>query len=180
MALAYTEAERAEVLDFIHHEMRRTFGSEPSVTPGLLIFVRLRKDIVGSIAIQDIEKDEMFPIEKHYVSYDTRISFIFERRHVVQGSRWIATKPGVSSALLRAAFTLACSFGKRGMLIEAKPYSIRRLLELGVFCEKISNVSLLQEKVYEEVGEIGMAYYATPPLPDLFMIDMEKSLAHLK
>jgi len=173
---ALSRYEQAEALRFIEDEMRQSFGCDPPATTGVFFLARLQGKIVGSIALQGTGKNGKLPIENHYEYKSQDSSPPFDRALTVQASRWIATQGGISLSILRASFDVAYILGKKYVLIEAKPYSTKRLGELGVICKEIKDVTLLPERIRGEVGENGMKYFLEPPLPTLYMIDIQESI----
>jgi hypothetical protein len=164
-----TKEERVEVLAYIESAMRDAFHCNPPVTIGVVCIARENGVIVGSLAIQSSTRDSPFPVEHHYDFDLDNTPFTFHREKIVQAGRWIAQRTGVSLLVLQACSQLAIDFGKRYMLIEAKPYSAKRLCELGYDCRPINGAKLLVESVKASVGEDGMRYYLEEPLPTLYM-----------
>jgi hypothetical protein len=176
LSVALTKIEKVEAIAFIERIMRMRFGCDPPPTTGIILVARMEGVIVGSIVLEGIGRDYLFPIEKHYEFDTSTTPFPFNREIIVQGSRWIATKEKVSFVILRASFELAYGLGKRYMLIEAKPYSVKRLIELGVTCKAFEKTALALEKIKNSVGDDGLKYFIEEPFPTLYMIDLEKSL----
>ncbi|MBA3788807.1 hypothetical protein H0X32_00210 [Patescibacteria group bacterium] len=147
--------------------MRKIFRCEPPPTRGAICIARIHDRIVGSLVLQSTKHDCPFPIEDHYDFDPKEMPFPFSRSEVVQATRWIATEPGVSLRVVKACGWIAHGFEKRYMFIEAKPYSVERLCELGLDCRIVKNAVLVPERVRESVGEAGIFYYTEHPLPTL-------------
>ena len=177
ITVASSQEEKTNAIIFIETNMRKSFGCEPPPTTGVIFTARLSGEIVGSIVLQGTEKNVPFPVENYYEFNPPNSTLSFSRARTVQGSRWLAIRPNVSFELLRTSASLACEFGKQSMLIEAKPYSVKRLTELGIHCRKIPNANLQQEKVRIVVGESGMRYFTELPLPTLYVIDLKQVLS---
>jgi hypothetical protein len=175
-SVALSAHERREAVAYIEAIMRKSFECEPPPTVGLVCVIRLYGEIAGSIVLQDSVDDALFPIERHYEFQTAVMPLTFPRDRIIQGTRWTAAHPGVSLAILRNSFALAYGFGKRYMLIEAKPYSVKRLAELRVTCKEIESIKLIPEKVLREVGSGGMEYYLSHPAPTLCMIELAQLL----
>jgi hypothetical protein len=176
ISLAITPKEKTATIEFIETEMRRSFGCNPPPTHGVIWTARTKKNIVGSLVLQGIQENGQLSLENHYEFDELTTPFPFNRDQLVQASRWIATEKGVSLSLLCASFAFAYALGKRYALIEAKPYSVVRLKELGFTCEEISGAKLLHKKIQDLVGEAGMSYFSNPPFPTLYMIDLHNDL----
>ena len=176
LGFALSAAERAEAVRYIECRMREHFGGDPPPTRGLICVARTNGTIVGTMVLQGSPPGEPFPIEDHY-DFDGTHPFHDGRDSVIEGSRWIASVPGISRALVIATMTLARDLGKRRMLIEAKPYSTKRLAELGFICRPIGGASLSIARVRSIVGDSGMPYYLTPPAPCPYLIDLGDAIA---
>jgi hypothetical protein len=175
--VALNDTEKAESLHFIETNMRKSFHCEPPPTKGLTCFVRIDDEIAGTLVLQGSTQDALFPAEEHYSFSTINTPFPFDRTRIVQASRWLAIKKGITYTLVRGAFTLAYELGKQFVLIEAKPYSTKRLAELGIDCIAIPNAALLIDIVRATIGEDGMAYFIEPPQPTLYMISIKQALA---
>ncbi len=177
-SVALTQYARAIAVTHIESIMRNSFRCEPPATVGLVCTVTQNEKIVGSLVLVDSKDNIRFPVEEHYEFDVGNCPISFNRNEIVQASRWTAQVPDASRLILRNAFKLAYAFGKRWVLIEAKPYSVRRLEELGATCYEIPTTTLLLEKVREAVGENGMSYYCTVPVPTLYLIEIAQYLGH--
>lgn len=175
LTLAVAARERAVATAYIERIMRERFGGRAPPTAGVIITALFRGRLVGTIALEGSRNDEPFPIEAHY-QFTADTPFPCSRAHIMQGSRWVATKAGVSGPLVEAALELGYQLGKCYMLIEAKPYSIARLAELGIPCIPIPGAHLSLEQALSQVGEEGMPYYRTPPLPQPYLIECKTAL----
>ena len=173
LRIALSKKERLQAVAFIESQMRRVYGCEPPPTVGVVCTAHIFEEIVGSIVMHGVENDTPFPIEEYY-NFDSRNTpFPFNRQIMLQVSRWISVHPGVSEMLIRTSFALAFSLGKRYSLVEAKPYSIKRLSEFGILCKEIEGSRLQPEKVCKIVGTNGMRYFTELPLPSLYMIQLK-------
>jgi hypothetical protein len=173
--IALSEPDRSEAIHFIETQMRRAYNCEPPETNGVICIARNNNEIVGSIALYGVEEGARFPLESYYDFILNNCPFPFERSNFVQVGRWIAIRPNVSHLLLLVSFQMAYDMGKRYALIEAKPYSAKRLLELGFNCKEISGATLVEENVRKIVGDDGMKYFTEPPKPSLYMIELKQS-----
>jgi hypothetical protein len=169
---ACTREEREEALAYIESFMRARFGCMPPPTVGLIMTARADGAIVGTMAVAGTAWLVPFPIEHQYEFDPARMPVPFDRSLFVQGSRWTASRPGVSHGVFRAAAFAAREFGKQSMLIEAKPYAVKRFAELGIACEPVPNAQLILEAAERHVGKDGMAFYLEPPTPTLFVLDL--------
>ncbi len=175
-SVALTQYARARAVTHIESVMRSSFQCEPPVTIGLVCTVTQDEKIVGSLVLVDSKDDAIFPVEEHYEFDSDKCPLSFNRDEMVQAGRWTAQVPDASRLILRNAFKLAYAFGKRWVLIEAKPYSVKRLEQLGATCYEIPNTLLLLDKVREAVGDNGMSYYSAFPAPTLYMIEIAQYL----
>ncbi|MEJ0053943.1 MAG: hypothetical protein WDN10_04455 [bacterium] len=175
VSLALSETERLEAIGYIEPVMRERFKCEPPPTRGLIFIARAKGAIVGSIVLEGMADASPFPIEGRYAFDPKDAPYPFDRPYIVQGTRWIATAPGVSNLLVRTAMRVAYELGKRHMLIEAKPYSVKRLGELGIVCREIGNARLRADEVLAMVGEAGMLYFTEPPVPTLYLMELRQA-----
>ncbi len=175
LCIALSESDRSEAVSFIETQMRNIYDCEPPKTKGVICIARDNDSIVGSIVLYGIEEGARFPLEDCYDFHLSDCPFPFRKSNVVQVGRWIAIRPNVSHLLLQASFQMAYDMGKRYALIEAKPYSAKRLLELGFNCQEIPDATLLEDNVRKIVGEDGMKYFTQPPKPTLYMIELKSS-----
>jgi hypothetical protein len=175
ISIAFTKNERDEAVEFIEKFMRETFECDPPPTHGIVCVARISGEVVGSIVLAGTEEHQPFPLERQY-SFDPKYApYPFVRHDMVQGSRWTSSRkdlPQVAIDLLRFSFSLAFGLGKRHMLIEAKPYSVKHLEKLGVICFPIEGAVIVVDSIKNIVGEKGMKYFIEPPLPTLYMIDI--------
>jgi hypothetical protein len=173
--IALSDSDRSEAIHFIETQMRKAYNCDPPETNGVICVARYNNDIVGSIALYGVENGAQFPLETYYNFSLNKCPFPFERSNLVQVGRWIAIQPHVSRLLLLASFQMAFDMGKRYALIEAKPYSVKRLLELGFNCKEIPDAILMEENIWKIVGDEGMKYFAETPKPSLYMIELKQS-----
>jgi hypothetical protein len=180
--IAFTESERSEAIAFIEHFMRETFNCDPPPTTGVIFVARAEGQIVGSIVLAGTDGEMPFSIESHYTFEPSTAAFPFMRTYIVEGSRWLSSRKElstVSSLLILHSFTLAYEFGKRYMLIEAKPYSIKHLGKLGVLCHPIEGATLRREHLLQSIGERSMRYFIESPEPTLYMLELLPSIKEL-
>ena len=158
--------------------MRQRFKCEPPETKGVIFIARSNGKIVGSAVIES-STGEPFSLEGRYKFDENKTPYIFIRSHIVQGSRWISVLPLVSHRVLYELATVSLDFGKRYLLIEAKPYSINRMQDLGIICKKIPNCKLQIENIRKLVGKEGMRYFEEYPPPSLFMCEFTQIIRAL-
>lgn len=180
LSIARTDDEVREAVEYIEKEMRRRFACEPPPTSGVIFVARLQSAIVGTVVYESTRDDVPFPLEKRYeFSSSRKIPYLSPRGIIVQGSRWIATERDVSHRVARYAASIAYDFGKRRQLIEAKPYTVKRLAELGVPCTQIS-ARLSLKKTRAIVGDLGMKYFEEEPSPKLYLLELDHLIAPLQ
>jgi hypothetical protein len=172
ISIVMTSEERKEALSYIKSSMQRAFGCDPPPTRGLICVAREGSTIVGSLVLQNALHNCTFPIEEHYVFDARKAPFPFVREEIFQASRWLADTPGVSLLVVQACAQLARDLGKLYFFIEAKPYSAKRLQELGFNCQPIPGAVLLPELARIVVGDAGMRFYEEDPQPTLYMLPM--------
>jgi len=167
---------RMEALAHIERSMREKFGCEPPPTTGLAFVARAGGRIVGSLVIEGASGNGPLPIETHYAFDEARSPYPYVRHDIVQATRWTASVPEASRLVVLATMRAAFHLGKRLMLIEAKPYAIARLAELGMDFREIEGAEVLLETVRESVGPEGMKYFTDAPAPSLYLCDMGEAL----
>lgn len=155
--------------------MRLVFKCEPPPTKGLILAAYQDRNIVGSIVLRNSDSDQNFSLEARYELNDDN-PLAQNRQCTIEGSRWIATVPSVSGLLLKAAAQVSLEFGREYMLIEAKPYSVMRLQELGWNVSKVEGATISLSRTLEMVGAEGMKYFEEPPEPTLYLIHLRSLL----
>lgn len=172
--IAVTQAQRSEVLAYIEAQMRRRFACEPPPTRGVLFVSRDASGIVGTIALESSVNGAPFSVESWYAFEQHKAPFPFDRQRIVYGTRWLSSRQNVALPLFRGALAFAQSFGKEYMLFEAKPYVLDYFDRLSIAWKRFEQATLLPERACEVVGEDGMRYYRTEPLPTLCMLALDQ------
>ena len=166
---------RDRVIGYIREQMERAFGCPPPETSGVIFVARSGDRIIGTLVYESTSDQVPFQIEARYRFIDGGLSQLAPRSAMVVGTRWIGTEPGASWAVLRFASIVAVGFGKRYALIEGKPYTAKRLRELGALCTELSGAHIDLDRTEALVGLEGMVYYRQSPAPRLYIVD----LAHI-
>jgi hypothetical protein len=123
--------------------------------------------LLGSIISYFSENDEPFPLEAIYEFEYQKLPFPFDRKHLVQFSRWIATAEGVSRLLLHAAMKHALSRGRLYGLGETKPRVADIFASMGIVLYHFPAIVRTQD-ILEEIRP----YYEIPPKPMPCMLSL--------
>ncbi len=176
VSVAIDPGEREIAMRYIHEKMRASFGCEPPTTTGVIFVVKEGARIVGSLVLEGSQNDEPFGIESHYDFDPERSPFPYVRDHIIQAVRWTGSRAHASRMVALATMQVSLAMGKRYIMIEAKPYSVKRLHELGMDFREIEGASLRMDHIRSVVGEDGMTYFTEQPAPSLFLMDIAAGL----
>jgi hypothetical protein len=179
VTIARTREDVEDALLYITNVMRRRFGCEPPPTAGVIFVAKIEREIVGTAVIESTTVDTPFSLESRYDFDRAATPYPFDRSVTVQGSRWIATREDVSHRVFHELASIAYAFGKRYLLVEAKPYSVKRMEEFGITCPAIKRCVLSLEKTRATVGPEGMRYFEDPPSPCLYMMELSHIISAL-
>ncbi len=166
-----TEEGRAKALEFISQRFREKFGADP--TPPEIIFAAYKEgDIVATLAVDLAEADRPFPWEHVFDHDPSKLPFSIERPVSIQFGRWAAVVPEVSAPLIYSAVHHAMRSGKKYAWCVVKSDARDKLRSIGFILHEIPGVRLCTERILPQ----DTSYYFTPPVPELFVME----LAHMK
>jgi hypothetical protein len=161
------EEERSLAALFIEKALRRWYQCLPTALPQTVIVAKRQGKIVGTITSQFGETDEPFSLETIYKFSHTDTPFPFERKHIVQFGRWIATVDGVARFLLYASAVHALRRGCFYGLGETKPKVTGIFSAIGIALHQFPATICL-----ENVPAKIRPYYQIPPQPKLCMVSL--------
>ncbi len=169
--LARTPGQWDAIDAFIRTHAYNTHGCEaPPCSPRGFLFGAWQDEVVvGSMYIEFRDDHTPHPLEEVY-GYDA-VSALFcditYRRSIhPQAGRWFSSKQksSVSLRVLHEACRFAAAQGIEWLISEGRPYTFKRLRELGIILEE--NAASLPD--LSKVPLAGRRYYQSDPPPCLF------------
>jgi len=162
--------ERKEVLKYVDEKYMELFNIIPAPTHYLFV-ARQGTEIVGSMGTDFGNEEKLLRLERVYRFDPRRTPFPIVRDTIIEYGRWIATVPGISGALLYVATIHALSKGKMYGLCEHVDDVHKAAMKLGIKFHEVPDAKL----VPENIPEIGTTFYATPPFPKFYMVDIQQA-----
>lgn len=162
-----TPEGRTKALEFITQRFREKFGADP--TPPEIIFAAYKEcDIVATLAVDLAEADRPFPWEHAFDHEPSKLPFSIEREASIQFGRWTAVVPRVSTPLIFSAVHYAMQAGKKYAWCVVKSDARDKLRSIGFILHEIPGVRLCNERILSQ----DTSYYFTPPIPELFVMQL--------
>ncbi|HEX4961387.1 MAG TPA: hypothetical protein VF173_11150 [Thermoanaerobaculia bacterium] len=174
IVLAGCARDRRRALAFVRRHVRRTYGGIPPPSQ-IVLFAERNRRICGTIALDFADSSGRFPLEAIYSIDHSQTPWPFKREEIAQFGKWWTTLPGVAVRLMHAAHAHALAEGKSCGLVEVKPPIVARVAEFGMVLLEVPG-AVLQ---IHGVSARGEGYYATLPLPQLYMFDIRANAAAL-
>ncbi len=171
---AATARDRRRALGYVRRHVRRLYGGIPPPSQ-ILLFAERKHRICGTIALDFAEASGKFPVEDIYRIDYARTPWPFERERIAQFGKWWVSAPGVAVRLMHAAHLHALTKGKSVGLVEAKVRIVERVKDFGMTLILVPG-AVLQ---VQGVSARGEGYYASLPLPRLYMFDIRANVAVL-
>lgn len=170
LSIAHTDKQRKLAAEFIARELKRWYQCLPTPLPETVIIAESGCEIVGSIISYFSEDDAPLPLEAIYEFDYHKLPFPFDRKHVVQFSRWITIAEGVSRFLLHAAIKHALSRGRSYGMGETKPRIADIFASMGITLHHFPAI-IRTQNIPEEIRP----YYEIPPKPTPCMLSLDGS-----
>jgi hypothetical protein len=134
----------------------------------MLLYAEAHRRLCGTITLDFVGRSGKLPLEFIYRIGQGEPPWALERNEVAQFGKWWAIRPGVAVHLMHAAYTHALAKGKRLGLAEAKPAIMARVEGFGLSHVKVPGAVLQNSEVLSRCK----GYYASMPLPQLYMFDI--------
>lgn len=161
--------EIKESLEFINRIALAREGSSPPPPPQFLFGAYRDGKVVGTIGLEFGTEEKPLPLESHWEIERTKTPLPFVEEAMVEIGRWMAERPGVSTALFFAATLFALSRGKQYCLAEMKPKIAEHSTGLGFIMLPVQGAKIL----IDQISESGRPYYLDNP-PSLYMLRVEQ------
>ena len=123
---------------------------------------------MATLAIDLAEEDRPFPWEHAFDHNPSMLPFPIERTSSIQFGRWAAIAPQVSLPLIFSAVHHAMQSGKKYAWCVVKSDARDKLRSIGFILHEIPGVRLSSERILPQ----DTSYYFTPPIPELFVMEL--------